>query len=56
MVHAKTFVPKPNPFIVVFGKVGLAIVPVPETKVHKPVPMVGVFAVIEVVGEEMQIV
>ena len=42
--------------IVEFGKVGLVIVPAPETRVHKPVPTVGVLAAIAVVGEEIQIV
>jgi len=54
IVHWKIFVPNPNPLIVVFGKVGEEIVPLPETKVHKPVPTIGVFAAIVVVGEEIQ--
>ena len=56
IVHAKTFVPKAKPVIDVFGKVGFVIVPEPETKVHKPVPTVGVFADMMVLGEEIQIV
>ena len=43
MVQAKTFVPIAKPVMVVFGEVGEVIVPLPETKVHKPVPTVGVF-------------
>ena len=54
--HWKIFVPKPNPVIVVLGSVGLVIVPLPETNVHKPVPTVGVLAVIAVVGDEIQMV
>ena len=38
------------------GSVGLVIVPLPETNVHKPVPTVGVLAVIAVVGDEIQMV
>ena len=54
IVHAKTFTPNPKPVIVVFGKVGFVIVPVPEIKVHAPVPITGVLPVIVVVGDEMQ--
>ena len=54
IVHSKIFVPKPKPVIVVFGEVGLVIVPLPETKVHNPVPTVGVLAVMVVVGEDIQ--
>ena len=54
MVQAKIFVPKAKPVIVVLGRVGFVIVPEPETKVHKPVPTVAVFAAIVVVGEEIQ--
>ena len=53
IVQAKTFVPKANPVIVVLGKVGFVIVPLPEINVHKPVPTVGVLAVIAVDGEEI---
>jgi hypothetical protein len=56
IVHSKTFVPKPKLVIVVFGNAGYVIVPLPETKVHKPVPTIGVFADIIIVGEEMQTV
>ena len=56
MVHAKIFVPKPNPLIVVFGKVGFTIVPLPETNVQTPVPTVAVFAAIVVFGLLKQIV
>ena len=54
IVQAKTFVPKAKAVMFVFGRVGFAIVPEPETKVHKPVPTVAVFAAIVVVGEEIQ--
>ena len=50
IVHAKIFVPKPNAVISVFGSVGFVIVPAPETKVHKPVPIVGAFTVMVAVG------
>jgi hypothetical protein len=53
IAHSKTFVPKPNPVMVVFGKVGFVIIPLPEINVHKPVPTIGVFAAIVVVGEEI---
>ncbi len=54
IVQANTFVPKPKPVIVVFGNVGLVIVPKPETKVHNPVPTVGVFADINAFGLVIQ--
>ena len=56
IVQAKTFVPKPNPVIEVVGESEFVIVPVPESKVHIPVPTVAVFAVIIVFGLLMQIV
>jgi hypothetical protein len=43
MVHWKTFAPTPNPVTPDVGEEGVVIVPVPETRVHKPVPVVGVF-------------
>lgn len=46
MVHLKTFAPIPKPVIVVAGLVGLVIVPLPEIRVHDPVPMAGVLALI----------
>ena len=54
IVHSKIFVPKAKPVIVVFGKVGFVMVPLPEINVHCPIPTVGVFAVIVVVLEEIQ--
>jgi len=54
IVQAKTFVPIAKPVIVETGEVGEVIVPLPETSVHKPVPTVGVFAVIVVAGDEIQ--
>ena len=56
IVHAKIFVPNPKPVIDVVGDNELLIVPLPETKVHKPVPTVGVFALMIVLGEEIQMV
>lgn len=56
MVHAKTFTPNPKAVTVVFGKFGLEIVPLPETKVHKPVPTIGALAVIVAVGTLKQTV
>lgn len=50
MVHAKTFVPKPNPVIEVVGESEFVIVPEPEIKVHAPVPTTGEFAAIIVLG------
>ena len=48
MVHAKTFVPTANPVIVVLGIREFVITPVPETKVHLPIPApVAVFAAIK---------
>lgn len=54
MVHANTLFPKPNPVILVVADKEFVITPVPETKVHAPVPIVGVLAFIVVVGDEMQ--
>ena len=54
IVHAKIFVPKPKPVIELTGESELVIVPLPEIKVQTPVPTVTVFAVITVVGEEIQ--
>ena len=53
-VQAKILVPNPKPLIVVFGSVGLVIVPLPETKVQTPVPISGKFAFIFAIGEEIQ--
>ena len=54
IVHAKTFVPNPKPVIDVVGDSEFEIAPPPETKVQTPTPTVAVFAVITVVGEEIQ--
>ena len=54
MVHAKTFVPKPKPVMEVVGESEFVMTPVPETSVHTPVPIVAVFAFINVAGEEIQ--
>ena len=50
MVHAKTFVPKPNPVMLVLGNKGFVIVPLPDINVHEPVPDVAVLAAIIVFG------
>lgn len=50
MVHAKIFVPKPNPVIEVVGEREFVILPDPETNVHTPVPTVAVLAAIIVFG------
>ena len=55
IVHAKTLVPTAKAVIPETGEVGEEIVPLPETKVHKPVPTVGVLPAIKTVGEEIQI-
>ena len=54
IVHAKTLFPKPKPVMDVVGESEFVIVPVPEINVHAPVPITGVFAVITVVGDEIQ--
>lgn len=46
IAHWNTFVPKPKLLIVVLFKLGFVIVPIPETKVHVPVPTEGIFAAI----------
>ena len=56
IVQAKTFVPKPKAVIEEFGELGEAIVPLPETSVHKPVPTIAVLAAIVALGEEIQMV
>ncbi len=38
--------PIPNPVIPDVGEAGVVIVPAPDIKVHKPVPVVGVLAAI----------
>ena len=54
IVQANTLLPKPNPVIEVVGESELVITPVPETKVHAPVPTTAALAFIVVVGEEIQ--
>ena len=56
MVHAKTLFPNPKPVIDVVGESEFVIVPVPEIKVHAPVPTGGVLAAMMALGEEIQIV
>ena len=43
MVHIKTFAPTPKPVTPDVGEEGLVIVPVPLTKVQRPVPIVAGF-------------
>ena len=43
IVHRKTFTPTPNAVIPVVSKVGVVIVPAPDTNVQLPVPTAGVF-------------
>ena len=50
MVHAKILFPNPSPVTPVVGDNELLIVPIPETKVHAPVPKMAVLAVINVFG------
>lgn len=50
MVQANTLVPKPKVVIPVVGESEFVIVPLPETKVHTPVPTTAVFAFISVFG------
>jgi hypothetical protein len=54
IIHWKTFAPKPRPVTLVVGESELVIVPLPEIKIHAPVPVTGVFAAIVVAGPEMQ--
>ncbi len=42
-VHLKTDVPSAKPVMVVLFKVGVVILPVPETKVQDPVPTAAMF-------------
>jgi hypothetical protein len=43
IVQANEFDPVPNPVIPELPEEGLAITPVPETRVHIPVPTPGIF-------------
>ncbi len=54
IVQANTLFPKPNPVIDVVGDNELVMTPVPDTKVQPPDPIPGKFALITVVGEEIQ--
>jgi hypothetical protein len=56
IVHAKILVPNPRPVMLVVGESELVIVPIPETKVHTPVPDVAVFAAMNVFGLAEQII
>ena len=50
MVHPKILFPKPKPVMLVVGDNELVIVPLPETKVQTPVPIVAVLAAMNVFG------
>ena len=54
IVQEKTLFPKPNPVIDVVGERELVIVPLPEISDQVPTPTTAVFAVMIVVGEEIQ--
>ena len=54
MVQRNSFIPILKPVIVVVGKVGFVIIPVPETIVHKPVPTIGVLAFKVVAAEQIR--
>jgi len=54
IVHWKIFVPNPKPVTEVLGESELLITPVPEIRVHAPVPIIGALAAIIVLGEEIQ--
>lgn len=56
IVHAKMFVPNPNPVMLVVGERELVIVPLPDSKDHVPTPTLAELAAIIVFGLEMQIV
>jgi hypothetical protein len=43
IVQRKTFAPTVSPVTAELGELGETIVPVPETSVHVPVPVDGVF-------------
>ena len=45
MVHWKIFELNPNPVTPLVSTVGVVTTPAPEIKLHNPVPMVGVLAV-----------
>jgi hypothetical protein len=53
--HRKTLAPVPRPVNVVLGSVGFVMVPLPEIKVHEPVPTAGVLPV-NVAPDETQTV
>jgi hypothetical protein len=44
IVHWKTFTPAPKPVIPVVSRVGVVIIPAPETNVQLPVPTAAVLA------------
>jgi hypothetical protein len=43
IVHWKELTPNPKPVIPEVGEVGVVIVPLPDIKVHSPVPTIGAF-------------
>ena len=54
IVHEKIFVPTASPVMDVVGDNEFVITPVPETKLHVPIPTVAEFALIVVVGVVIQ--
>ena len=52
IVQRKTFAPTDKPLIVEVGDAGETMVPVPEMRVHVPVPTEGVFPANEVEEEQ----
>ena len=53
IVHKKIFWPKPKFVTVVVPEVGVVIIPGPNTRVHNPVPTVGIFPAIVKLGLEI---
>ena len=54
IVHWKIFVPNPSPVMFVVGESEFVIIPLPEIKLHVPVPVTAEFAAIIVLGLEIQ--
>ncbi len=50
MLQLKTLLPTPKPVTPVVGDKELVIVPLPETRVQTPTPVVGVLAAIVTLG------
>jgi hypothetical protein len=45
MVHTNELAPTPIPVIVEVGEAGVVMVPLPDKRVHIPVPVTGIFPV-----------